>query len=86
VRRKGNYETVPLESLDVLLWADFSCNAETCAEAEQAARAVARLRPDQQKVLELGLLGGMSHSEIADRTRHAARYRQDSDASRPLSR
>jgi RNA polymerase sigma-70 factor (ECF subfamily) len=65
-RRKGNHETLPVESLDVLLWADFSATAETCAEAEQAARAVAQLRPDQQKVLELGLLRGMSHSEIAE--------------------
>lgn len=41
---------------------------ETFAEAALAARAVATLKPDQQRVLELGLLQGLSHSEIADAT------------------
>jgi len=43
-------------------------NAEVAAEAALAARAVTRLKPAQQKVLELGLLRGFSHSEIAQRT------------------
>jgi RNA polymerase sigma-70 factor (ECF subfamily) len=30
-----------------------------------AAQAVAQLKPDQQKVIELGVLNGMSHQEIA---------------------
>jgi RNA polymerase sigma-70 factor, ECF subfamily len=41
-------------------------HAETCAEAQTAARAVMQLRPEQRQVLELGLLQGLSHSEIAD--------------------
>lgn len=41
---------------------------ETVAEAALAARAVATLKPAQQRVLELGLLQGLSHSEIADAT------------------
>jgi len=54
------------EALEVLEWADPGTRAEVATEAEQAARAVARLRPDQQKVIELGLLRGMTHSEIAE--------------------
>ncbi|NGX15948.1 sigma-70 family RNA polymerase sigma factor [Wenzhouxiangella sp. XN24] len=41
---------------------------ETFAEAALAAKAVATLKPAQQRVLELGLLQGLSHSEIADMT------------------
>lgn len=37
-------------------------------EAEAARRALARLRPAQRRVLELNLIEGHSHSEIADRT------------------
>ena len=35
--------------------------------AEQAARALTELRPEQRQVLELGLLHGLSQSEIAIR-------------------
>jgi RNA polymerase sigma-70 factor, ECF subfamily len=41
---------------------------ESSTEAALAARAVARLKPAQRRVLELGLLQGLSHSEIADAT------------------
>jgi RNA polymerase sigma-70 factor, ECF subfamily len=41
---------------------------ETHTEAALAARAVATLKPAQRRVLELGLLEGLSHSEIADAT------------------
>ena len=37
-------------------------------DAEKAASVVARLRPDQRKVLRMGLLEGMTHSEIARAT------------------
>ena len=57
-----------VESLDVIGWAEPGTRAEVCVEAERAARAVARLRPEQQKVLELGILGGLTHSEIAAAT------------------
>jgi RNA polymerase sigma-70 factor, ECF subfamily len=43
-------------------------DSETLTEAALAARAVATLKPAQQRVLELGLLQGLSHSEIADVT------------------
>jgi RNA polymerase sigma-70 factor, ECF subfamily len=41
---------------------------ETFTEAALAAKAVATLKPAQQRVLELGLIQGLSHSEIADVT------------------
>jgi RNA polymerase sigma-70 factor (ECF subfamily) len=41
--------------------------SETSIEAEQATRALAGLRPEQRQVLELGLLHGLSQSEIAAR-------------------
>lgn len=56
------------EALDAAGWAEPGTRGEICVEAEKAARAVARLKPEQQKVLELGILQGLSHSEIAART------------------
>ncbi len=58
-----------MESEDVLErvgWADSGNRAEICAEAMNAAQAIAQLKPDRQKVIELGVLNGMSHQEIAD--------------------
>jgi RNA polymerase sigma-70 factor (ECF subfamily) len=57
----------PLESLDAMSRADTSQSSETVMEAEQATRALAELRPEQRQVLELGLLHGLSQSEIATR-------------------
>lgn len=56
------------DSLDTVGWAEPGTHGEICVEAERAARAVARLRPEQQTVLELGILQGLSHSEIAAKT------------------
>ncbi len=57
----------PVEALESVAWADPGTASETSQEAEQAARALAELRPEQWQVLELGLLHGMSQSEIAAR-------------------
>jgi RNA polymerase sigma-70 factor, ECF subfamily len=57
----------PLESLDAVSGAATSQSSETAVEAEQATRALAELRPEQRQVLELGLLHGLSQSEIAAR-------------------
>ena len=54
----------PVEALESVAWADPG-TAETSVEAEQARRALAELRPEQRQVLELGLLHGLSQSEIA---------------------
>ena len=60
----------PMESTDVLesvAWSDPGTSCEISLEAEQAARALAALRPEHRQVLELGLLHGLSQSEIAAR-------------------
>jgi RNA polymerase sigma factor (sigma-70 family) len=57
----------PVEALDTIVWAEPGNASETAIEAEQAARVVAGLRPEQRQVLELGLLHGLSQSEIAAR-------------------
>jgi len=54
------------DAIENIGWADPGTRGEICAEAVTAAQAVARLKPDQQKVIELGILNGMSHQEIAD--------------------
>jgi len=57
----------PLEALETVAWADPGTAAEVSLEAEQAARALAELKPEQRQVLELGLLHGLTQSEIAAR-------------------
>jgi RNA polymerase sigma-70 factor (ECF subfamily) len=57
----------PIEALEVVAWADQGTASETSIEAEQAARALAELRPEQRQVLELGLLHGLTQTEIAAR-------------------
>jgi RNA polymerase sigma-70 factor (ECF subfamily) len=56
------------EALEDVRWAEPGNAGEIAVEAERAARVVARLRPDQLRVLRMGLLEGMSHSEIARAT------------------
>jgi RNA polymerase sigma-70 factor (ECF subfamily) len=57
----------PVEALESVAWSDPGTASETSFEAEQAARALQELRPEQRQVLELGLLHGLSQSEIAAR-------------------
>lgn len=56
------------EALEDIRFADWSNGGEVRADAERAAAAVSRLRPDQLKVLRMGLLEGLTHSEIAEAT------------------
>jgi RNA polymerase sigma-70 factor (ECF subfamily) len=56
------------EVLEDLRFAQPGNEGEIRVDAEQAATVVARLRPDQLKVLRMGLLEGMTHSEIARAT------------------
>ncbi|MCU0976173.1 MAG: sigma-70 family RNA polymerase sigma factor [Steroidobacteraceae bacterium] len=66
MRRLSN--RVPTESTDVLDELGFhtpDTAGEISVEAERAARVLATLRPEQRQVIELGLLQGLSHSEIA---------------------
>lgn len=55
----------PVEALDTVEWSGSASASEICIEAEQATRALQELRPEQRQVLELGLLHGLSQSEIA---------------------
>lgn len=57
----------PVEMLDQVAASDGGGNGETLSEADHAMRALAELRPEQRQVLELGLLHGLSQSEIAAR-------------------
>ena len=59
------------DSLDDVLLEPFTRadkTLETCIEAEQAAEAMRSLRPEQQQVLRLSIVQGMSHQEIAEAT------------------
>ena len=69
MRRLAN--RVPMESADSLDELGFhtpDTAAEVSVEAERAARVLVTLRPEQRRVIELGLLQGLSHSEIASVT------------------
>ena len=57
----------PVDVLDTVAWSDPGTASETSYEAEKAALALKELRPEQREVLELGLLHGLSQSEIAAR-------------------
>jgi len=57
----------PVEALESVAWSDPGTASETSLEAEQAARALQELRPEHRQVLELGLLHGLSQTEIAAR-------------------
>jgi len=57
----------PVEVLDSVASADPENLPETSLEAEQALRALAELRPEQRQVLELGLMHGLTQTEIAAR-------------------
>jgi RNA polymerase sigma-70 factor (ECF subfamily) len=67
-RTKMNHLHDSEEALEDVRWAEPGNEGEVSLEAERAAAVVARLRPDQRKVLRMGLLEGMTHSEIARAT------------------
>jgi RNA polymerase sigma factor (sigma-70 family) len=64
-KSKNEPQMDPVEVLDTIEWASAGNASEISIEAEQATRALAELRPEQRQVLELGLLHGLSQSEIA---------------------
>jgi len=57
----------PPEVLETVAWAEPGNLPESSTEAGQAARALAELKPEQRQVLELGLMHGLTQSEIAAR-------------------
>ena len=62
---------ISAESLDDILLEPFTRadrKLQVSLEAQQAAQAIGNLRPEQQQVLRLSIIQGMSHQEIADAT------------------
>ena len=47
---------------------DYTREMQVCIEAKEVARVMKDLRPEQQKVLHLSIVQGLSHQEIADLT------------------
>lgn len=69
LRKQGRQPyTESVDEPGLHLSGDVGHDQEVSTEAELAARALKMLKPAQQKVLELGLLKGLSHSEIAEHT------------------
>jgi RNA polymerase sigma-70 factor, ECF subfamily len=60
--------TASEDELESARWAVPGTAGETLADAERAAHVVARLRPSRRRVLRMGLLQGMTHSEISRAT------------------
>ena len=70
-RIRRSARRVSAGSLDDVLLEPFTRadkTIETCIEAEQAAEAMRQLRPEQQQVLRLSIIQGMSHQEISEAT------------------
>jgi RNA polymerase sigma-70 factor, ECF subfamily len=68
MRKKGGEPPMePPETLESIAWSDPANEPATAIDASHAARALQELRPEQRQVLELGLMHGLSQSEIAAR-------------------
>lgn len=70
---KIRYSTrrISADSLDDVLLEPFTRadrQMQNSIEAQQAAEAMRNLRPEQQQVLRLSIVQGMSHQEISDAT------------------
>lgn len=62
---------ISADSLDDILLEPFTRSdqdMQISVEAKEAAEAVRTLRPEQQQVLRLSIIQGMSHQEISDAT------------------
>lgn len=62
---------ISADSLDDVLLEPFTRSdkaIQMSVEANEAAEAMRKLRPEQQQVLRLSIIQGMSHQEIADAT------------------
>ncbi len=66
---RNSARRISADSLDDVLLEPFTRSDKTMqisVEAEEAAKAMRTLRPEQQQVLRLSIVQGMSHQEIAD--------------------
>jgi RNA polymerase sigma-70 factor (ECF subfamily) len=62
---------ISADSLDDVLLEPFTRadkDIQTSLEAQQAAEAIQNLKPEQQQVLRLSIIQGMSHQEISEAT------------------
>ncbi len=67
-RNAARPQFAPEESLEDAGFASPGTGGEISSEAERAAQAVAQLGQEQQRVIGLAVLHGLSHSEIAQQT------------------
>jgi RNA polymerase sigma factor (sigma-70 family) len=67
-RSRMNSQMDPESVLEDIQFAAPGNEGEVRVDAEKAASVVAQLRPGQRRVLIMGLLEGMTHSEIARAT------------------
>jgi len=70
-RIRHSTRRISTDSLDDVLLEPFTRadqTLQTSMEAEQAAEAMRTLRPEQQQVLRLSIVQGMSHQEISEAT------------------
>jgi RNA polymerase sigma factor (sigma-70 family) len=61
-RRPTEVSTDETESMN---WTAGGISSETSAEAQQASAALSSLRPEQQSIITLAIVDGLSQSEIA---------------------
>ena len=57
-----------LEDMVVEPWTRSDKTMQVCIEANEAAKAMESLRPEQKQVLYLSIVQGLSYQEIADQT------------------
>lgn len=70
-RIRHSTRRITADSLDDVLLEPFTRSDRTMqmsVEANEAAKAMRTLRPEQQQVLRLSIIQGMSHQEISDAT------------------
>jgi RNA polymerase sigma-70 factor (ECF subfamily) len=70
-RIRHSARRITTDSLDDILLEPFTrtdTQMQMAAEAGQAAEAMRSLRPEQQQVLRLSIIQGMSHQEISEAT------------------
>ncbi len=70
-RLRYSKRRISANSIEDLITEPINTNGNSlqlCVEAKEAAKALETLRPEQRQVLELSIIQGLSHQEIADAT------------------
>jgi RNA polymerase sigma factor (sigma-70 family) len=66
-QRRRRPTEVAVDETESLQWAATGLSSETSAEAQQASAALSSLRPEQQRIITLAVVHGLSQSEIAEK-------------------